>query len=83
MLSRARALAASGVRMVALLALSDDGAPGYDHGTAAELAALGVPAFATTPALFPPLLAAAIEGRDLSPYAATTPAVPSSTPERW
>jgi hypothetical protein len=69
--------------MVALRALSDDGAPAYDHGTAAELAALRVPAFATTPALFPPLLAAAIEGRDLSPYAATTPAVPSSTHERW
>ena len=32
MLKRAAALAGSGVQMVALLALSDDGAPSYDHG---------------------------------------------------
>jgi hypothetical protein len=32
---------ASGVVVIALLALSDDGAPGYDHEVAAALAALG------------------------------------------
>jgi hypothetical protein len=39
---------ASGVLVIALLALSDDGAPAYDHEVAA-LAALGVPAFGCTP----------------------------------
>jgi hypothetical protein len=76
LLARVRALASAGVRIVALLSLSDEGAPAYDHDLAAALAALGVPAFATTPDLFPPLVAAAIEGRDLSPYAASTPSAP-------
>jgi hypothetical protein len=52
------------------LALSDDGAPAYDHGNAAALAALGCPVFACTPEQFPPLIAAAIEGRDIDPWAA-------------
>ncbi|MBK1783306.1 VWA domain-containing protein [Prauserella cavernicola] len=69
LLRRARAMVASGVRLVCLLALSDDGAPAYDHDTAAELAALGVPAFACTPELFPELLAAAIQRDDLAAWA--------------
>jgi Mg-chelatase subunit ChlD len=69
MLQRVGALAASGVKMVALLALSDDGAPGYDARHAAAFAALGVPAFACTPDAFPDLMAAAIERRDLQAFA--------------
>ena len=53
------------MQVVVLLALSDDGAPSYDRENAAALAALGVPAFACTPDLFPELMAAAIERRDL------------------
>ena len=71
MLARAAALARSGVRMVALLALDDRGAPSYDPRNAAELAALGVPAFACTPDLFPELMAAAIERRDVAAWAAS------------
>ena len=52
-----------------LLALSDEGAPVYDHDNAAALAALGVPAFACTPDAFPELMAAAIERRDLRQWA--------------
>ena len=52
-----------------LLALSDDGAPGYDHDHAAALAGLGVPAFACTPDHFPDLMAAAIERRDIARWA--------------
>jgi Mg-chelatase subunit ChlD len=63
--SRVAALTAAGVQVIALLALSDDGAPGYDHDNAAALAALGVPAFACTPDAFPEVMAAAIERRDL------------------
>ncbi|MFR9757061.1 VWA domain-containing protein [Streptomyces sp. TR06-5] len=65
MLSRVAALQASGVRFVTLLALSDDGAPAYDRAHAAALAALGSPAFACTPDLFPEVMAAALEGRPL------------------
>ena len=54
----------------ALLALSDDGAPGYDHTNAAAFAALGAPAFACTPDLFPDLMAAAIARQDLNQWAA-------------
>jgi Mg-chelatase subunit ChlD len=71
MLRRAAALVGAGVQIVALLALSDDGAPSYDHGVAAALAALGVPAFACTPDLFPELMAAAIERRDIAQWAAS------------
>ena len=70
MLHLAGGLAAAGVTVVALLALSDEGAPAYDHDNAAALAALGIPAFACTPDLFPELMAAAIDRRDLSAWAA-------------
>jgi Mg-chelatase subunit ChlD len=70
LLKRVAALVASGVRFVALLALSDEGRPGYDHDTAAALHELGVPAFACTPDLFPELMAAALGGRDLNQWAA-------------
>ena len=66
MLRRAASLLRSGVRLIVLLALSDDGAPGYDHELAAEVAALGAPVFACTPDQFPDMLAAALEGRDVS-----------------
>jgi Mg-chelatase subunit ChlD len=65
MLRRVAAMLASGVQVIVLLALSDDGAPDYDRENAAALAALGVPAFACTPDVFPELMAAAIERRDL------------------
>ena len=54
---------------MALLALSDDGAPAYDSGNAAALAELGVPAFACTPDAFPDLLAVAITGGDIGAWA--------------
>ena len=69
MLKRAASLAASGVRMVALLALSDTGAPSFDHANAAAFATLGIPAFACTPDLFPDLMAAAITRQDLGQWA--------------
>lgn len=68
MLKRAAALTAAGVRMIALLALADNGAPGYDHDMAAKFAALGIPSFACTPPQFPDLMAAAIKGDDLRQY---------------
>jgi len=70
MLKRAASLATSGVQMIALLALNDDGAPAYDHDVASAFAGFGVPAFACTPDLFPELMAAAINRSDISQWAA-------------
>lgn len=70
-IARIGAMSRRGVRCVALLALSDEGAPAFDHAAAAALAALGVPAFACTPDAFPDMIAAAIERRDLTRWAAS------------
>jgi len=69
MLRRIAGLTAAGTQVIALLALSDDGAPGYDHENAAALAGLGVTAFACTPDAFGDLMAAAIERRDIAAWA--------------
>jgi len=63
-------MASSGVRAMCLLALSDSGAPSYDAGLAKKLAAVGVPSFACTPRLLPPMLEAVLKGRDLESVAA-------------
>jgi Mg-chelatase subunit ChlD len=70
MLRRSAEIAASGVEMVCLLALSDKGAPSFDQRNAAALAGMGVPSFACTPDLFPDLMAATIQKRDLGLWAA-------------
>jgi Mg-chelatase subunit ChlD len=75
MLRRAAEIVNSGATLVALLALSDSGAPSYDAEHAAALADIGVPAFACTPDLFPDLMAAAIERRDISLWAAANDVV--------
>ncbi len=75
MLRRSAEIVGSGVTMVALLALSDSGAPSYDADHAAALADIGVPAFACTPDLFPDLMAAAIERRDIAQWAAANDVV--------
>ncbi|MFA1545367.1 VWA domain-containing protein [Actinomadura chokoriensis] len=79
MLRRVGTLTAAGVQVVVLLALSDEGAPAYDHENAAALAGMGVPAFACTPDAFPELMAAAIERRDLREWSERRrPAGPAS-----
>ncbi|MBJ8348038.1 VWA domain-containing protein [Antrihabitans sp. YC2-6] len=69
MLRRIATMTAAGVQIVVLLALSDDGAPSFDHDNAAALAALGVPAFACTPDQFPDLLAIALDRGDVTRWA--------------
>jgi Mg-chelatase subunit ChlD len=71
MIQCAAELVEVGVQLIALLALSDDGAPSYDHRVAAQLAALGAPCFACTPDQFPALMAAALSRADLSAWAAS------------
>ncbi|EIP98941.1 uncharacterized protein containing a von Willebrand factor type A (vWA) domain [Opitutaceae bacterium TAV1] len=69
MLRRAAHLVAAGVNLICLLALNDQGAPSYDHGHAAQLAAMGVPVFACTPEHFPELMAAALSRQDMHLWA--------------
>ncbi|NSL87070.1 VWA domain-containing protein [Chitinophaga sp. Mgbs1] len=63
-------LAASGVQVVVLLALNDEGAPSYDHDNAQFLAQLGIPVFACTPDKFPDLMATALSKQDIAQWAA-------------
>jgi len=63
-LLRARVLdlTRSGVRVLSLLALSDEGAPVHDRAMAADLTDLGATVMACTPDQFPELLAKALAG---------------------
>lgn len=69
MLKSAARLKESGVQLIALLALSDEGKPWYDARNAAHFAALDIPVFACTPERFPDLMAAALAKRDLRLWA--------------
>src|SRR5207302_978056 len=74
-------LAASGVRAVCLLALSDSGVPSYDENLARKLAGLGIPCFGCTPQRLPELLEGALKGADLQALAARiTAQAPGKTP---
>jgi hypothetical protein len=70
MLKRLQGFVSSGVQVVTLLALADDGRPSYDHVNGAALAAMGVPVFACSPDQFPDMMAAAINRQDLNQWAA-------------
>lgn len=66
---KATELVESGVQVITLLALDDNGAPSYDAAHARFLAGLGIPVFACTPDQFPDLMAAAISRQDLVNWA--------------
>ncbi|HEY1123210.1 MAG TPA: VWA domain-containing protein, partial [Haloferula sp.] len=66
MVKAAALIKESGVQLIALLALSDEGKPWYDARNAATFAALGIPVFACTPDRFPDLMAAALAKKDLA-----------------
>jgi hypothetical protein len=70
LVSRLARLAASGVNVICLLALSDQGRPAYDPRLSARVAALGIPVFACTPDQFPDLMAAALKREDIQAWAA-------------
>jgi hypothetical protein len=71
MLKRVGTLVASGVQMIGILALNDEGAPMFNQQHAAAFATLDIPAFACTPDLFPDLMAAAIQRQDINRWAAS------------
>jgi hypothetical protein len=70
MRKRAVELTSAGVQLIVLLALNDDGAPGFDHNNAQFLSNIGVPVFACTPDKFPDLMAAALSKQDIGNWAA-------------
>jgi VWA domain containing CoxE-like protein len=70
LLGRIARLVGMGVNVIALLALTDTGRPGYDPKNAEAFAALGVPVFACTPDQFPGLMAAALRREDIAAWAA-------------
>lgn len=70
MVKRVAQLVESGVQVITLLALSDDGAPFYDHHMAETFSAMGVPTFACTPDQFPELMAHALSRQDIDVWAA-------------
>ena len=69
MMKRVNELNDSGVQIIGLLALNDDGSPAYDTHIAKEMSQLEIPVFACTPDLFPELMAAAIRKDDLNTWA--------------
>jgi len=69
MRKRMAGIVASGVQLIVLLALNDEGAPSYDHNNAEFLASIGVPVFACTPDKFPELMAAALSKQDIGLWA--------------
>lgn len=60
MRSRVRRFVDAGVRVLVLLALSDDGAPAHDRSAAAQLRDLGATVMSCTPDQFPEVLAGAL-----------------------
>jgi hypothetical protein len=69
MLARVAALKHSGVNVIVLLALSDDGRPSYDIRHAGAIAAMDCPVFACTPDQFPDLMATALTRQDIAQWA--------------
>lgn len=65
MRKRFASLVDSGVQLIVLPALNDDGAPSYDKNHAEFLTSIGVPTFACTPDKFPDLMAAALSKQDI------------------
>ncbi|MGA2124686.1 MAG: VWA domain-containing protein [Xanthobacteraceae bacterium] len=70
MVERAKVLVASGVNLIVLLALNDDGRPAYDARHAATFAGMGCPVFACSPDRFPEMMATALRRADIWAWAA-------------
>ncbi|WP_110113200.1 VWA domain-containing protein [Bacillus sp. CGMCC 1.16541] len=69
MIRRLREMHEAGVKVISLLALSDEGVPYYDQSNANQLAKIGIPCFGCTPSLLPDLLEDALKGKDLREWA--------------
>jgi hypothetical protein len=65
LLARLQELKDSGVLVLVLLALTDEGTPSYDENLGRRIAGLGIPCFACSPDSLPELVGGAIKGMDL------------------
>ncbi|OON96736.1 MAG: hypothetical protein ATN36_04840 [Epulopiscium sp. Nele67-Bin005] len=65
MLQRLEFMKQSGVKVVCLLAISDNGTPCYDHQLAKKVGNLNIPCFACSPNNLPELLDCAINDKDM------------------
>ncbi|HTV43402.1 MAG TPA: VWA domain-containing protein [Candidatus Sulfotelmatobacter sp.] len=70
LIRRMHEMAASGVRVITLLALSDSGIPMFDEQVAKKLSAGGVPCFGCTPNKLPELIEGVLKKHDLKALAA-------------
>lgn len=71
MMRKMKELKEDGVKVISLLALSDDGVPSYDERNARRLASMGIPCFGCSPKLLPELIEQALKGEDLSQWKLT------------
>ncbi|HKD60395.1 MAG TPA: VWA domain-containing protein [Terracidiphilus sp.] len=71
MLARVAGLKQNGVKVIVLLALSDDGHPAFHNEHAVRIASMHCPVFGCTPDQFPDLMAIALTGRDVEQWAAS------------
>jgi hypothetical protein len=65
MIERLRELAESRVKLICLLALTDEGKPSYNHKAAKRLANLGIPTLACTPNRLVGFVEAILQGREI------------------
>ncbi|MDF2671216.1 MAG: von Willebrand factor [Paenibacillus sp.] len=77
MIQRLTQMHEAGVKVICLLALSDQGVPSYDDLVAKKLAALGIPCFGCSPDRLPQLIEGALKGHDLMTLAEQTKGSPS------
>lgn len=70
MLKKAASIKSSGVQLITLLALDDQGAPQFDKSVATKFSALGIPSFACSPDQFPGLMASAIKKESINDWMA-------------
>ena len=70
MLKKVASIKKSGVQLITLLALDDQGAPQFDKSVASKFSTLGVPTFACSPDQFPSLMAAAIKKESINDWMA-------------
>lgn len=64
-LKRMQKIKASGATAIVLLSLNDEGKPNFNQYLASQLRNMEIPCFACTPDIFPELMAACIEKRNL------------------
>ncbi|MCR8630013.1 VWA domain-containing protein [Paenibacillus radicis (ex Xue et al. 2023)] len=69
LIRRMEVLQQSGVKVMCLLALSDNGVPSYDNQLAQKLSQFGIPSFGCSPDRLPELVEKAIKGQDLQTIA--------------